>query len=38
MNLPNAEAAAIRARRPRAGVDFMTAMSIFGKRFDRVGR
>jgi hypothetical protein len=38
MNLPDAEAAAIRARRPRAGVDFMKAMSIFGERFDRLGR
>jgi hypothetical protein len=38
MNLPDAEAAAIRRVAREQGVDFMTAMSIFGERFDRLGR
>ena len=38
MNLPDAEAAAIARIAREQGVDFMTAMSIFGERFDRLGR
>jgi hypothetical protein len=38
MNLPDAEAAVIARIGREQGVDFMTAMSIFGERFHRLGR